>query len=69
MAGMYRRNGTYYVKFYQSKKPTRVSLHTGSYQIAKAKLRQIERAMDQGSQSPLVGMTDRRHGNLEIAPW
>ena len=52
MAGMYRRNGTFYAKFYQGKKPTRVSLKTDSYQIAKAKLRQIEQAMDQGNQSP-----------------
>ena len=57
MAGMYRRNGTYYAKFYQGKKPKRVSLQTDSYQIAKAKVRQIEQALHQGEPSPLPTKT------------
>ena len=57
MAGLYKRNGVYYAKYYLGRKPTRVSLKTGDPRIAKAKLRNIEDALDRGDDSPLPTRT------------
>lgn len=47
----------YYAKFYVGGKPRRVSLHTDSFQIAKAKLCTIEANLSKGDESPLPTRT------------
>ncbi|MCE5327257.1 MAG: tyrosine-type recombinase/integrase [Planctomycetaceae bacterium] len=57
MAGLFKRNGIFYAKWYIAGQPRKVSLKTGSIQIAKAKLRQIEGQLDQGEENPLPTKT------------
>ena len=48
MAGLIRRNKTYYAVYYVGGKQKRVCLHTSSLQIAKEKVRQIESSQLKG---------------------
>ena len=57
MAGLFKRNGIYYAKFYAGRNPTRVSLKTDDPRLAKAKLSRIEMALAQGNDSPLPSKT------------
>lgn len=57
MAGLIRRNKTYYALYYAGGKQKRVCLHTDSLQIAKEKVRQIESAQFKGEDNPLPTRT------------
>ena len=57
MAGLYKRNGNYYIKYYVGSQIIRKSLQTKSAQIAKEKLRQFESAKAQGNSNPLPTKT------------
>jgi hypothetical protein len=57
MASLRERRGIYYAQYYVGSKQKRVSLHTSSLQIAKAKLRQIESAFARGEDNPLPTRT------------
>lgn len=57
MANLYKRNGTYYLKFYLGGKQKKISLRTQNLQIAKEKKRQFESAQATGSDNPLPTRT------------
>lgn len=57
MAGLIRRNKTYYALYYVGGKQKRVCLHTESLQVAKEKVRQIETAQMKGEDIPLTTRT------------
>jgi hypothetical protein len=57
MAGLVKRNGTYYLQWYAGKKIRRRTLRTTVYQIAKEKLRQFESARFRGEDLPLPTRT------------
>ncbi|TLM59853.1 MAG: site-specific integrase [Deltaproteobacteria bacterium] len=57
MAGLIRRNKTYYALYYSGGKQKRVCLHTESLQIAREKVRQIESAQFKGEDNPLPTRT------------
>lgn len=57
MAGLIRRNKTYYAVYYAGRKQKRVCLHTDSLQIAREKVRQIESAQFKGEDNPLPTRT------------
>ena len=48
MAGLIKRGKTYYAVFYLVGREERRSLGTGNYQIAKAKLIELERSLARG---------------------
>lgn len=53
MAGLYKRGKKYYAIYYVGCSKKRVSLNTGSLQIAKEKIRKIESAQLRGEGNPL----------------
>ena len=57
MAGIYLREKTYYALYYIGGKKHRKSLETDDLRIAKAKLRDIESAIDSGSDTPFPTKT------------
>ncbi|MFA9477742.1 tyrosine-type recombinase/integrase [Phycisphaerales bacterium AB-hyl4] len=57
MACLKKRGTTYYAQYYVGKKQRRVSLKTDSYQVARAKLREIENRLAQGDDNPLPTKT------------
>lgn len=57
MASLYKRNKTYWVKFYVGKKRKERSLRTDSYQVAREKIRQLESELAQGNNNPLPTRT------------
>lgn len=57
MASLKKRGTTYYAQYYQGGQQKRVSLGTGSLQIAKEKIRQIESALARGTDIPLPTKT------------
>jgi integrase len=57
MAGLFKRGKKYYALYYTGSTKRRVSLNTGSLQIAKEKLRKIESSLFQGEANPLPTKT------------
>lgn len=57
MASLKKRGSTYYAQYYLGGEQKRVSLGTGSLQIAKEKIRQIESALARGTDIPLPTKT------------
>ena len=57
MAGLIKRGNVYHAQYYIGKKQKRVSLETGSLQLAKEKLRQLESALYRGNDNPLPTKT------------
>ena len=57
MAGIYKRKGAYYIKYYVGSTIIRKSLKTKSYQIAKEMQRQFESSKAQGQTNPLPTKT------------
>jgi hypothetical protein len=57
MAGLIKRGTVYYAVYYVGKSQKRVSLDTGSLQLAREKLRQLESARFRGADSPLPTKT------------
>lgn len=61
MASLRKRNGVYYAQWYVGAKQKRVSLKTGSLQLAKDRLRTIEGRLAQGHDDPLPTRTPIAH--------
>lgn len=57
MASLKKRGSTYYAQYYVGTKQKRINLGTGSLQIAKEKLRQMESSMYRGDDNPLPTKT------------
>ena len=57
MASLKKRGETFYAQFYVGSKQKRVCLGTGSYQIAREKLRKLESAQYRGEETPLPSRT------------
>lgn len=57
MASLKRRGSIYYAQYYVGGKQRRISLQTGSLQLAKEKLRQLESANARGEDNPLPTRT------------
>lgn len=57
MAGLYRRGNTYYAIYYVGGKKHRKSLETDEPRMAKAKLRELESALDGGNDAPFPTKT------------
>jgi len=57
MASLKKRGSTYYAQYYVGTKQKRINLGTGSLQIAKEKVRQLESSMHRGDDNPLPTKT------------
>ena len=69
MASLKRRGDTYYAQWYVGSVQKRASLETGSLQIAKERLRQMESRLAQGDDSPLPTRTpigEASHWKIQV---
>jgi hypothetical protein len=57
MASLKKRGDVYYAQYYEHGKQKRKNLETGSLQLAKDKLREIESALYRGNDLPTVTKT------------